>query len=1219
MSRHNKDHKIFSANTLKDLINLKGRSIKNVDNYSLSKLTSLARKVGIDWKTIHKLETVYKKPEYYEIIKDFMKLKGDVNYTYVLDFPFIEKGETHLVNKKTLRKYDFLKEKIIDNVIHHGTDDQIDYLFFRFPRKYLKTQLVPSNITKISEINADTGEIISETNVPQPVDYKDEIAPIVQWMDDEKREDLINKIDDLPKDQQELVKLVIKQYDTETKEIKDDDDDELMDYYLEQLFNEPNYEEPSDDYLEMFEENIHPLRMGLAEGDSVVVKIDEKYRNFIFERLNEIIDEMMETPLNPRLRIEFKFSDSLKTYLLNKETIDQIKEYIKNKGYELINEAEQFGSDVEQVLYSLGKIDEIKFYLSKPVEANKNYKDRGGSFFKYKIDAQRFEPKVLSLLLPYLNECQIYCNTLNIIHEPCLVYALKQSIDLTVGEKLIISHMVKSSYIKTTIIEKIANKLNLSIKVCIMYNTTQKSRYLSYGNGPKIIKLNLIEDHYFIQKDINVHGFKTTRDMVKYLFKEDAFIPLTLKEITLGTNVIQKDINLNDLLDHEIKLECSDITENKIKNYDYDIWFADFEASTDLKDHVAYCACGIDSEGKNEIKAWGPDCAIKLLDFITKSSNKNILIYFHNLSYDINFINKYVIKGLRKGSKWLSATLKFNSKTIQVKDSYSIIPAPLKAFGKMFGLEISKEIFPYDLYNSETLKSDYIDCTTFISSLPKYTNQEIEDAIKKSKAKCGKRINLKYYALYYCMIDVKVLKDGFNVFSKGLKESFGINVTSFITISSLSNYLLNQSLVGKNVVQYNGVIRSYIQQAVYGGRCMTSYNKQYKLNEKVADFDATSLYPSAIIRLSELKYPVGYPSKIKTSINKIIDSVDDLTDELNKPCIVDVEILEIKNKLPFPIIVKKTEAGNLNDDSDEMIGYKFTVDDIYLKDLITFQGCKLKILQGLYWSKTSEEPSIAMRNLIQDCFNQRLKYKKEKNPVEVIYKLILNSIYGKTIQKPIDNELKFVDNDYIDSYIDKNYQKIVCIDKIDNKSIVKVNKQINEFKNNALLGVRILSMSKRIMNEVCCLKIDERYPKIYYTDTDSIFINKDDLDQLIPIYEKKYNRKLVGNMLGQFSSDFPDDKYSVESIFLGKKAYCHKMNDDTYIKRLKGIPEYSLDYLSNETKQSPMKIYEQMNEGPVVFNLLIDGHVSFKFNSNMSVSSLKHFERSITFKKTNKN
>ena len=49
-----------------------------------------------------------------------------------------------------------------------------------------------------------------------------------------------------------------------------------------------------------------------------------------------------------------------------------------------------------------------------------------------------------------------------------------------------------------------------------------------------------------------------------------------------------------------------------------------------------------------------------------------------------------------------------------------------------------------------------------------------------------------------------------------------------------------------NVYQIPGAIQQFITKCVVGGRVMTSSNKQYHVKQKIADFDACSLYPSSM-------------------------------------------------------------------------------------------------------------------------------------------------------------------------------------------------------------------------------------------------------------------------------------------------------------------------------------------------------------------------------------
>jgi hypothetical protein len=238
-----------------------------------------------------------------------------------------------------------------------------------------------------------------------------------------------------------------------------------------------------------------------------------------------------------------------------------------------------------------------------------------------------------------------------------------------------------------------------------------------------------------------------------------------------------------------------------------------------------------------------------------------------------------------------------------------------------------------------------------------------------------------------------------------------------------------------------------------------------------------------------------------------------------------------------------------------------TVDNIFLEDLIKFQQIEFKIIRGYEWNGKRD---YTIASEIQKIFQKRLKYKKEGNPLETIYKLVLNSCYGKTIQKPIDKDLKFLTTEELEKYEAKNYMKIMSEKTIDGSDIhvIKVRKSIDKHFAFSLLGVHTLSMSKRIMNEVMGLAEDNGI-NIHYIDTDSNHMDADSVETLASLYKQEYNKELIGKQMGQFHSDFTsmngrsDVKCAIESYFISKKIYIDKllMEDGTidYMFRMKGV------------------------------------------------------------------
>ena len=77
-------------------------------------------------------------------------------------------------------------------------------------------------------------------------------------------------------------------------------------------------------------------------------------------------------------------------------------------------------------------------------------------------------------------------------------------------------------------------------------------------------------------------------------------------------------------------------------------------------------------------------------------------------------------------------------------------------------------------------------------------------------------------------------------------EHTELDVYNYITIQSMaSSFVLKSGCYG-NVYQISGVIQQFITKCVVGGRVMTNSDNQYHVKKKIADFDACSLYPSAM-------------------------------------------------------------------------------------------------------------------------------------------------------------------------------------------------------------------------------------------------------------------------------------------------------------------------------------------------------------------------------------
>jgi hypothetical protein len=381
----------------------------------------------------------------------------------------------------------------------------------------------------------------------------------------------------------------------------------------------------------------------------------------------------------------------------------------------------------------------------------------------------------------------------------------------------------------------------------------------------------------------------------------------------------------------------------------------------------------------------------------------------------------------------------------------------------------------------------------------------------------------------------------------------------------------------------------------------------------LADFDAVSLYPSAMERLGG--YLQGTPKIIKNLEYNNIKNYDGY--------FVEIMIKKVNKKYKFPLMSKITSEG-IRDWTNEMNNEIFYCDKTTLEEVIKYHQIEFKIIRGYYYN---EGRNYKLTSTIKHLFNTRLEAKKNKNPIEKIYKLLMNSCYGKCLLKPIDTEYKYISNSKYKEFISSNYNWVKDADycKESNTWRIKLIKVINEHFNLVHCGVEVLSTSKKIMNEVMCLAEDLDID-MYYTDTDSIHIDNSKINYLASEYKKIHNRDLIGKNMGQFHTDFDSDILKGEilarrSIFLGKKCYIDELVGSEsgdlvdYHIRLKGIPNASILDYSKNNNLNPYELFRKLyNKEEIIFDLGCSGKkINFKFHNNMTISTLDEFNRKICF------
>ena len=940
------------------------------------------------------------------------------------------------------------------------------------------------------------------------------------------------------------------------------------------------------------------------------------------------------------------------------------------------------GSDIEYLFESIKSNGIITIEEVKPSDfiddddKPKTYSKPAGQFFKY-YNTTNFN----------LERYDIYNDKQKDYKDNCLYIALKNSGKVEIKKLNQIKDLFRNGLIPTCKMTEISKILD----VCISINRkiSGKTKIIKYGDKEKeVINIGLVEEHYFLvekteitrfslehydevkgEKDFNkIYKCIWNKDKTKKIYKKsnDRFInSLDVVRILLSNeNLIQK-IPLKDLMDTQFyssEVENDNLEYNaslydkelnvsgnlkineisKTDNNEYFKVFYDFETNTTGEKHTPYLVCFKTEDGRKGAFR-GKDCGKYFINHLKKLGKENIMLIAHNQRYDFTFILDYIfcLKPILKGNRLMGGSgriYKGKNQFIEVKfqDSLNLIPEKLCKFGKMFNLNQEKEVMIYDIYNDENIEKKFI---PFSEIKPYFKN---EDDKKQFKENCRKwncikninnvtHINIIKYSEKYCEIDVEVLEQGYEKFRNMINEITSLDILNYCSIASLSNdYMISEGCF-KDCYSISGVPRAFIQKCVVGGKVMCANNEKIFCDYEQADYDGVSLYPSSMSRMKG--FLKGIPKVIKKNqLNKeflFSDKVDGFFVKVvckNKPNI----------HRDFPVLSSMNKEGirNFHNDTEGEVYY---LDKTSFEDAVNFQGLDFEILQGYYYD---EGHNNKVNTTIRKLFNERLKMKKLKNPIEKVYKLLMNSSYGKTLLKPIDSETEIVYKNNWNDYLNKNYNFIKEFTKTKDMIIVKKIKPISTHFNNVYAGVEILSMSKRIMNEVMYCAEDNCL-SITYTDTDSIHIKYDEVSVLEQKFKEKYGRELTGKNLGQFHIDFDldgagdnEEIKSIKSVFLGKKCYMDllqsKDENGNVIYgehlRMKGIPEASIKYTCEKLNVTPFELYKKLYDGETIdFDLLCGGsRCNFKYDKDLSVRSLGYidgkseFTRSLNFSEKEK-
>ena len=278
-------------------------------------------------------------------------------------------------------------------------------------------------------------------------------------------------------------------------------------------------------------------------------------------------------------------------------------------------------------------------------------------------------------------------------------------------------------------------------------------------------------------------------------------------------------------------------------------------------------------------------------------------------------------------------------------------------------------------------------------------------------------------------------------------------------------------------------------------------------------------------------------------------------EKLNKTGFFKVSYYNPKEIVFQHLSVKENVLNNRKNRHEEIIRFRNGdrtqhLTSVNIEVIVRSKGYIVKIPEGFVCDNLEFNP---FERFTIDMTNKINKYKEgNKTLLQTLTKNVSNAVYVGCIRKDIEESYKCVTqswmkNEYDESVIEwfhlKNGNFMVKVKDREGVDDEDVSKKVNSQP--CHLGSFILSHSKRMMNDVILALDGFKNNKIYYGDTDSIYIHNNEYEILKTkclieknLYQSKNDYSMGGILYGLFLP--PKIKYCIvvdaNGIILQKKT-----------------------------------------------------------------------------------
>lgn len=704
------------------------------------------------------------------------------------------------------------------------------------------------------------------------------------------------------------------------------------------------------------------------------------------------------------------------------------------------------------------------------------------------------------------------------------------------------------------------NKLNIKndSRDVVLYKTIiNKNEYIikvehkDLCNVVVVYLANIIYNNKNIENNHNLLEIEKWKDNITY--KKDSLN----QECIIVTRISENtghyiEFNNNDLLKVDVYYNSKKIVRPYLDfDKDLNIGSIDIETYNNREGYAVPYSIGFKTSEElytTYIDRYlnSDDMILECINKIFTNKNHNIKLYAHNMSdFDgililkslMNTADKhdYIFKLFSDNEgKIMSIDIikKMKSKKIikiSILDSCLLLPVSLDTLCGLFNTNVKKGIFPYDFISELTL--NYKGSVPDFSFFSKISEKEYSEYARSFVDWDVKRETINYLEKDLISLYDVILKFNLIIF-----EKFKINITRVRTISGLAFLIFTGKYYDeKNTPIYlsKGKLERFIRKSYVGG--IVDVNVQYT-DYLTYKYDVNSHYPNAMLR----PMPGGLA---RISSERNLDNIFGFVEA--------IVTAPSEDKLKVAILPVKIDGRT--------VLFRNTVKGVFfseeLKDAITY-GYKVKrILSCVQFDKIEG----TFEGYIKNIYACKSEAEKEKNNVQrYIYKLLLNSLYGRLGLKGKNYKLSLIENTKLNKTLHTENSEILY--KMNNLNLVKSSgpiepdllKIITEEKlyessrdkfnapnpwgsnlSSVQYSAAITAYARMDLNRFKNIKDNEYLGG----DTDSIIMSKPIADEYI------------GVELGKFKLEY----IIKEGFYHSKKFYLLVTNEDKIIIKAKGI------------------------------------------------------------------